>query len=136
MADPSPEEFDGIVEAVILALPPRWRRAVEEDVPVIVQDRPSPDMLADLGLRDDPDAGDEILGLHTGTMPTEASVDDPAAAPTVIHVFRIGLTEYVRAPDGTVDRLALAEEIRTTVLHELGHYFGLDEDHLADLGYD
>jgi predicted Zn-dependent protease with MMP-like domain len=50
--------------------------------------------------------------------------------PDTISIYRIPLEESFPDPD------ELREEIRITVLHELGHYFGLDEDRLADLGYD
>ena len=131
-----PESFDAIVEEVIESLPAHLQKLVIESLPVIVQDRPSPEMLADLGMADDPQAGDVLLGLHTGVMMTEASVEDPAGPPTVIHLFRVGLIEASRDDSGAVDPAILADEIRITILHELGHHFGLDEDDLADLGYD
>lgn len=135
MRDPADHEFDAIVSEVIRSLPESVQEIIRTSVPVIVQDRPSADMLRDLGLGGDQSAADEILGLHTGVMLTEASVDDPAATPTVVHVFRIGHLEHIRDETGVVDAETLREEIRTTILHELGHHFGLDEDDLADLGY-
>lgn len=136
MTDPTPEQFDELVGDVIRSLPASVQDLIRSSVPVIVQDRPSDDMLRDLGLAEDPNAADEILGLHTGVMLTEASVEDPASVPTVVHVFRIGHLEHIRDDAGGVDLGELREEIRTTILHELGHHFGLDEDDLADLGYD
>lgn len=136
MNSPTPETFDAMVERVIDRLPAHLQDLVRDTVPVIVQDRPSSDMLADLGMADDPHAADELLGLHTGVMLTEASVEDPAGPPTVIHLFRVGLIEACRDEAGMVNLDALADEIRVTILHELGHHFGLDETDLADLGYD
>jgi predicted Zn-dependent protease with MMP-like domain len=56
--------------------------------------------------------------------------DEPAYMPATITIYRRPLEESFHDPD------ELEEEIRITVLHELAHYFGIDEDRLADLGYD
>ena len=127
------DRFDGLLERVLDAAPPEVRRAIER-VPVIVLDRPTPELLDELGLGDDPDAGDELCGLHTGVSEIEASVEDSGSLPSDIHLFREGIVATAGGwggGDGPV-----AEEIRITLLHELGHQFGLDEDDLADLGYD
>lgn len=115
-----------------------------EMVPVVVLDRPEPGMLLDLGIDpvQDPHAADEICGLHTGVPITERSVES-TDVPDVIHLFRAGLialahetvdSEYGRE-HGLTFELALSEEISITLLHELGHHFGLDEDDLERMGY-
>jgi predicted Zn-dependent protease with MMP-like domain len=74
---------------------------------------------------DDPD----LYGLFDGVPLTEAG-DDAGQLPGKITIYRLPLEEDF--PDGD----ALVREIRITVLHEIGHYFGLDEDRLAELGYE
>jgi predicted Zn-dependent protease with MMP-like domain len=127
--------FDRAVESVIAGLPIQIRRLIEQ-IAVIVEDRPGPDILADLGIDpSDTEAAEEIMGLHTGTPLTEAGIDDWPSAPTVIHLFRDGIIGSVRDESGRIDPQALEAEIRTTLLHEVGHHFGLDEDDLDELGY-
>ncbi len=127
------QRFDEMVEAVIEALPPGLRRLLDE-VPVIVLDRPSTQMLSDLGMTDD--EADELCGLHSGTAFTERSVEQSGELPSDIHLFRSGIVEHAggwETPDAA-DRIR--EEIEVTLLHEIGHQFGLDEDDLERLGYD
>lgn len=128
--------FDLLVQQVIADLPEPIRRVVDE-VPVIVLDRPTPQMLADLGLDPaDVEAADELCGLHTGTALTERSVELPVELPTEVHLFREGIVRLAGGWDSPDAEQAIREEIRITLLHELGHHFGLDEQDLADLGYE
>jgi predicted Zn-dependent protease with MMP-like domain len=62
---------------------------------------------------------------------TERSVEDPPDLPG-IHIFRRGIIGLA-ADIGGADELE--RQVRITLLHELGHHFGLDEDDLEDLGY-
>lgn len=128
--------FDVLVDDAVGALPARLRALLEE-VPLVVLDQPEPAMLKDLGIEaDDAEALDEICGLHTGTALTERSVVQHADLPTVVHIFRRGIVSLAGGWDHPGADEDVYEEIRTTILHELGHHFGLDEDDLADLGYD
>ena len=74
---------------------------------------------------DDPD----LFGLYEGT-PLPERGDMAGALPDRITIFRLPLEDEFDDPK------VLEQEIRITVLHELGHYFGLDEDRLAELGYE
>ena len=140
------ERFDELVEEALDALPPGIRDLLE-DVPLIVIDEPDGAMLRDLGYDPrDPDIRSEICGLHSGEPYTEPGLDAPPALPGMIHVFRRGVIVQaggwgVRRNDGIDDDTRPAddrvyEEIMITLLHEIGHQFGLDEDDLARLGYD
>ena len=127
------DRFDALLEAEIEALPPGIRDLLEE-CPVIVEDRPSRELLIEMG--EDPDDDKvalEFCGLHTGTPYTEESLDDPAAVPPEIRLFREGILEH--AGGWGDDDAIVREEIRITLLHEIGHQFGLDEDDLDELGY-
>lgn len=131
------ERFDKLFEEVLASLPEGIHRLIEE-CPIVLEDRPSRELLAELGIDDE----DEILcGLHTGVALTERSVERPDAS-DVVQIFREGVVDMAggwdededeEGPFGGVERIR--EEIRITVLHELGHHFGLDEDDLDGLGY-
>lgn len=129
------ERFDRLVDGVIQSLPEAVRRALEA-VPVVVLDRPTPELLEGLGdpeLAADPDS---ICGLHSGHAITERSVELSAELPNQIHLFRVAIVDLAGGWDEPDADEAVAEEIRVTILHELGHEMGLDEDDLYDLGYD
>jgi predicted Zn-dependent protease with MMP-like domain len=136
MTDQERERFDDLVGDAVDALPARVRALLDE-VPVVVLDHPDNAMLKDLGLDPGDDAAlDEICGLHTGTMLTERSVEDPADLPPVIHLFRRGIISLAGGWEQEHADQHIYEEVRITLLHEIGHHFGLDEDDLEELGYD
>lgn len=116
--------FDALVARAIEELPPRFAEFLAE-VPVEVRDRPTPAQLRKLGMRKDA----LLLGLYQGHPRTRRSVEDSGRLPDVIYVFQ--------EPIETVSRSEqeLVAQVRTTVLHEIGHYFGMDEQDLEELGY-
>ena len=105
--------FDDAVARALASLPAELRRSVENVEIEIEEEHP-----------DDPD----LFGLYEG-VPLPERGDWAGALPDRIRIFRRPLVEAFRDPH------ELQEEIRITVLHELAHYFGLDEDRLDDLGY-
>ncbi len=147
MTDRERAKFDSLVEDAIDALPARVRAMLEE-VPIVVLDEPDEPMLRDLGVRpDDAEALDEICGLHSGRMLTERSVEESGELPESIHLFRRGILSLSggwieieeRDEEGAYvvgGEDAIAEEIRITLLHEIGHHFGLSEEDLEELGYE
>ena len=122
--DVSSARFDRMVQDAISALPAHFRAALEV-VRVEVRDRPTSAMLASVGLDED----ELLLGLYEGVPLTVRSVLDGPRPPDVIYLFKQDLE------DACDDVATLAIEVRTTLLHELGHYFGLDEEELGKLGY-
>jgi len=106
--------FDDHVAAALDSLPPDLAAALENIVVVIEDEHP-----------EDPD----LFGLYEG-IPLPERGDMAGELPDRITIFRLPLEDEFRDP------AELEREIRITVLHELGHYFGLDEERLADLGYD
>jgi predicted Zn-dependent protease with MMP-like domain len=134
------ERFDALLELVIDSLPLRIRELMDE-APVIVDDRPSRKLLMEVGL--DPDI-ESLCGLHTGTPLTDRSVTQGHDLPETIHLFREGIIDEAGGWDVWSDddgaewggEARVLHEIRVTLLHEIGHHFGLDEDDLAALGYD
>jgi len=124
------QQFDRLLEDVIEHLPEHLRRLLEES-PVIADDRPGAALLRDLEM--DEDEYGEVCGLYSGTPLTDRSVSQAMDHPETIHLFR---EPIVRAAGGwRAGESAVREEIRITLLHEIGHHFGLDEDDLDDLGY-
>jgi predicted Zn-dependent protease with MMP-like domain len=134
------KRFDALLEEVLAGLPARLHHLLEE-APLIVEDRPAATLMAELGIDEDEDV---LCGLHSGTPLTERSVGGEDGLPEVIHLFREGIVEHAggwepfQDDDGTWlgGEDALLHEIRVTLLHEIGHHFGLEEDDLAELGYE
>jgi predicted Zn-dependent protease with MMP-like domain/Flp pilus assembly protein TadD len=121
----SSDRLEEIVEAALGELPERARTLLG-NVPILVEDYPS-DELIDDGL--DP----RLLGLFTGLpFPEQPSIGHGGAAPHLEHVllFHRNIERVARSAD------EMAEQVRITLLHETGHFFGLDEEELAELGLD
>lgn len=127
------ERFDALLEEVLEHLPDHIHNLLDE-VPLIVDDLPSDKILKELGMK--PDEALELCGLHTGIALTERSVSQDANLPDEIRIFREGIVDLAGGWDQDEADDLIYEEIWITVLHEIGHHFGLDEDDLADLGYD
>ena len=108
------DEFTRLVEEALREIPRRFRDEMK-NVAVVVEDE-NPD---------DPD----LLGLYHG-VPLPERDDMAGVLPDKISIYRIPLEESYPDPG------ELRDEIRITVLHELAHYFGLDEERIAELGYD
>jgi predicted Zn-dependent protease with MMP-like domain len=106
--------FEDVVRAALDELPSDLARALE-NVAVVVEDE-NPE---------DPD----LFGLYHG-VPLPERGDASGLLPDKISIYRIPLQESFDDPE------ELREEIRITVLHELAHYFGLDEERIAELGYE
>ncbi len=125
------ERFDERLEVVLDALPQPLRHLLDE-VPLVVEDYPPDDVIEafDLEYRDD------LCGLHDGIPLTERSVTDSAHLPDRITIYREGIQSAACDDRGEASNGELLRQIRITVLHEIGHHFGLDENDLRDLGYD
>lgn len=126
------DRFDSLLEEVIGALPAGVARLLDE-VPVVVDDLPSREVLRELGMRDD--EATELCGLHTGAAFTERSVEQPEMT-SEIQLYREGIVDQAGGWGGDDGDGRVREEIRITLLHEIGHQFGLDEGDLERLGYD
>lgn len=112
--------------ARILDRLPRHFREQLRNVEFVVEERPSDELLREEGL--DPTC-DTLYGIYQGVPLPERSSLDPPWLPDKITIFAEPLQKDFPDPD------ELREEIRLTVLHEIAHYFGMDEDEIEDLGY-
>ena len=117
-------QFQTLVERALDSIPAPFSRALDE-VAVVVEDDLLPAQRRESGLAPD----DDLYGLFEGVPRTEWAADW-AMVPSRITLFRFALEEDFPDP------LELEHEVRVTVLHELGHYMGIDEDRLHDLGVD
>ena len=113
-----------MVAEAINRLPDRWRETINQGVPVQIVPRPPASMLAELEMEPD----DLLLGLYEGIPETEFA-EEFERVPDRIWLFKEDIETVCESLDD------VREEIRVTLLHELGHHFGLDEDDLERLGY-
>ncbi len=124
------ELFDEQLEAVLPDLPEEVRRFMN-DIPLIVEDFPSKEVLRKMRIRHPAN----LLGLYTGIPLIKRSVDLSGIPSDVVHIYRLGLLTQSRRHDGTFNEEKLRSEIRRTILHEYGHHVGLTEKDLRDRGY-
>lgn len=124
------EEFDRHVDYVLARMPPRVHELLAE-IPLYVEDYPSRKMLDRLGLVRRAD----LCGLYTGIPLTERRVEHSGVLSDAIHIFRLGILSMATRRNGSIDPRELRHQIRLTILHELGHHHGFDEQELEELGY-
>lgn len=130
MNDKRRNHFDKLLEEVIAELPPSVLELIDT-VPLIVDDQPSPAMLREMDL----DHPGELCGLYTGVPINERSISSSGDLPDKISIFRLGIMELAQSIAGHDDD-ELRRQIRLTILHEVGHHFGMSEDDLTEIGYD
>ena len=108
------DDFDEVVRRALDSLPPELAHGLDNVAVVVADEHPS-------------DPG--LLGLYEGVPLPERTSAQSGSLPDKITIYRRPLEASFPDP------VQLEEEIRITVLHELAHYFGIDEDRLAELGY-
>ena len=119
--------FEAVVESALASLPAELREKMQ-NVQIVIEDWPEPELLEEMGL--DPDQ-DILYGLYLGTPLTEREFDAVAPLPDKISIYQKALEE-----DFGDDVEELKREIRTTVVHELAHHFGIEDDELEELGWE
>jgi predicted Zn-dependent protease with MMP-like domain len=120
----SKQRFAELVEEALRELPQPFAEHLEE-LSVEIKDRPTAKQLKNSGLEED----DLLLGLYVGHPMTQRSVEYSGVLPDAIYIFQ---EDVELASDSEKE---LVEQVRTTVLHEIGHHFGMGEDDLDELGY-
>ena len=111
----SPDDFDALVDRALDGIPDELAALVRNVVVLVEADAPA----------DDPD----LLGLYDGVALTERWGGPAMDLPDRIFVFRNPLLDMCDSVE------ELEEEVRITVVHEVAHHFGIDDDRLHDLGY-
>jgi predicted Zn-dependent protease with MMP-like domain len=120
----SPRQFEKHVEDGLRLIPAQLRAYID-NVQIVIEDEPSAEVLAAMEVPPD----ETLFGLYEGTPLTERT-GEYAAFPDRILIFRRPLAEAFPDPH------ELRTEIARTVIHELAHHFGIDDDRLAALGWD
>jgi predicted Zn-dependent protease with MMP-like domain len=124
------EKFVKLVEEALDALPERFRKRIH-NVAVLVEDLP-PEQLPRRGSRnagivDSDDAEDLLLGIFEGVPATKKSVFNLPTGPDRVVLYQKNIEAVCSNED------EIPKEIRQTLLHELGHYFGMTEAQLEDV---
>jgi predicted Zn-dependent protease with MMP-like domain len=117
--------FEALVAEALDDLPP-YVQARLENVAVVVEERAGPDRLDQLGN----DSSHDLLGLYEGVNRLDRATGYHLVAPDRITLFWRPIIEEV----GRGDREAIRREVRKTVIHEVAHHFGMDDDELERLG--
>jgi predicted Zn-dependent protease with MMP-like domain len=112
-------QFEAVIQEAMDSLPD-WVHDGLDNVEVLVVDEPDEDL--------DPE-GQGLLGLYLGLPLPERGVEYAGELPDVIYIFRRAHLELGLSPD------ELRHEIARTLIHEIAHYFGIDDDHLDEIGW-
>ena len=110
----NPQRFDELVSDALDLIPPELAAAMD-NVVVLVEDRHPEDA--------------ELLGLYEGVALTERDSDYFGSLPDTITIYREVLLDVCESEDEVV------EEVAITVIHEIAHHFGIDDDRLHELGW-
>ncbi len=116
----SSEAFAKLVQQAIADLPPPYAQLMES-IAVVVEEEPPKDVLEDLELESE----DDLLGLYQGHSLAADSFFRPGGeAPPQISIYRGPILRLCESPEEVV------QEVYATVVHELGHHVGLDDDEM------
>ncbi|WP_435875721.1 metallopeptidase family protein [Nonomuraea jabiensis] len=109
----SREKFEELVAEALDTIPPDLTRAMSNVVVTVVDDPPEP----------------HLLGLYTGVPLTERGDWYSGVLPDHIEIYRNPICQICDTEDDVID------EVRVTVVHEVGHHFGIDDARLHELGW-
>ena len=118
-------EFEELVRDALDGLPEDFARHLD-NVAVVVEDEPTPELLRSLGLHP---RRDTLFGLYQGVPLNLRGAAFGGMLPDKITIYYHPLVRVFRTPD------RIRRQIRKTVIHEIGHLFGLDDKTICDLGY-
>ena len=116
------EKFEKLVEQALLEIPRRFRKEMR-NVAVVVEDEPSPELLAEMEV----EPGDTLFGLYQGTPLPERSWSHGNTLPDRISIYQQPIVEACADEDEIRDCVA------ETVIHEFGHYFGMSEEEIEEI---
>jgi predicted Zn-dependent protease with MMP-like domain len=126
------QRFEELVEEALEDLPPEFAERLD-NVDVVVRGRPSSKTLRDMGVP----LGESLLGLYQGVPQTQRSVEYGNVLPDRIEVYREPILDEADAlcPEDGDFEATVRQVVRKTVLHEIGHHFGLSDEDLRRLDY-
>jgi len=114
------ERFEVLVEKALADLPEFFQKKLE-NIAVVIEEEPPPEIA-------DKYPGQLLLGLYQGVPRTQRSVWSLYPYPDVISIYQRNIERVCRT------EAEIVRQVRQTVMHEIGHYFGLDEDKLREMG--
>jgi predicted Zn-dependent protease with MMP-like domain len=116
------EKFESLVADALASIPRRFREAIK-NLAIVVEDEPSRDLLREMEI----EPPDTLLGLYSGTPLTERGWDYGNRLPDRILLFRGPLERESEDEDDLI--VAIGE----TLIHEIGHYFGMSEEQIEEI---
>jgi predicted Zn-dependent protease with MMP-like domain len=114
------QRFQELVERAVAHLPPFFQEKME-NIAIVVEDEPPAELASEY-------PGQLLLGLYRGVPLPERSVWSFHPYPDLISIYQRNIERLCRTEEEIV------EQVRETVMHEIGHYFGMDEEQLRELG--
>ena len=116
--------FEALIGDVIRELPEEFRKKLN-NVAIIVEDYPSAELIERMSLGPD----DTLFGLYEGVPLTERGFFEEPLYPDRILIFQRAIEDECDSPEEVKD------ELKTTLVHEVAHFFGMDDDYLVEIGY-
>ena len=116
------QEFRRLVAEAVDTIPARFRKHLE-NIAVVVEDEPSPELLEEMEI----EHPDTLFGLYQGVPLTERRWDYGNALPDRITIFQFPIEDEYETDEDVVTGIG------ETLIHEVGHYFGLSEEELQDI---
>jgi predicted Zn-dependent protease with MMP-like domain len=117
-------DFSALLDDAIKELPEEFREKLE-NVAIIVEDYPSKELLERMEVPE----GETLFGLYEGVPLTERGHFEAPLLPDRIYIFQREIEDSCDSPD------EVKEELKITLVHEIAHFFGIDDDYLEELGY-
>ena len=116
------DEFEDLVESALKALPRSFRMKLR-NIAVVVEDWADEETLREMGI----EPPDTLYGLYRGIDLTRRDASYANVLPDTIHIYQGPIEEDCADPE------EMADLVRDVVAHEIGHYFGLDDDTMEDI---
>ena len=116
------EEFNRLVEEALNDIPPRFKREMK-NIAIVVEDEPSPEILQEVEV----EPPDSLYGLYQGTPLPQRAWGHGNALPDRISLYQRPIEE------DSEDREDVIVAIAETLIHEIGHYFGLSEEEIEEI---
>ena len=115
-------EFRALVDEALTLIPPEFRDAMH-NIAIVIEDEPTLEQLDEVGI----EPPDTMFGLYEGTPLTERQWSNEVPLPDKITLFQFPIEDACDTHDDVV------VEIGETLIHEIGHYFGLSEDEIEEI---
>ena len=118
------QAFEKLVHTSIRELPEEFRKRLE-NVAFIIEDYPSEELMMQMDLSPE----ETLFGLYEGVPLTERGFFEQPLYPDRIRIFQRAIEDECESAE------EIKEELKTTIMHEVAHFFGMDDDYLDEIGY-